>query len=170
MLATVDITLIYTFPKFPRGPKAVKLLPVTDTPIPNPASNPGTQKAETQDSKENAQALPGHSSLATSLTRPSLANVFSSVIPSAPTATLAKPHWGLMPMLFMASSVENALALGDDGGGLADAGPDELRVLELGLLGGDDAEDDVLALGEVAEGLEAAGAGVVVLEEEGVVV
>lgn len=51
-----------------------------------------------------------------------------------------------------------------------DAVADELGGLELGLLGGDDAEDDVLALGEVAEGLEAAGAGVVVLEEEGVVV
>lgn len=64
----------------------------------------------------------------------------------------------------------DALALGDDGGGLLDAVADELGGLELGLLGGDNAEDDVLALGEMAEGLEAAGAGVVVLEEEGVVV
>lgn len=63
-----------------------------------------------------------------------------------------------------------ALAVGDDFGGVEDSVLDDLGVLELGLLGGDDAEDDVLVLGEEAEGLEAAGAGVVVLEEEGVVV
>ena len=63
-----------------------------------------------------------------------------------------------------------ALAVGDDLGGVEDSVLDDLGVLELGLLGGDDAEDDVLVLGEEAEGLEAAGAGVVVLEEEGVVV
>ena len=63
-----------------------------------------------------------------------------------------------------------ALALGDDVGGLLHAGLDHLGVLELGILGGDDSEDDVLALGEESEGLETAGAGVIVLEEEGIVV
>ncbi|KAI6753420.1 hypothetical protein HG531_005589 [Fusarium graminearum] len=63
-----------------------------------------------------------------------------------------------------------ALAVGDDLGSVKDSVLDDLGVLQLGLLGGDDTEDDVLVLGEETEGLETAGAGVVVLEEEGVVV
>ena len=46
-----------------------------------------------------------HNSLARSWTSFSFANIFSSVIPSAPTAVLAKPHCGLMPMFSIASSL-----------------------------------------------------------------
>ena len=64
----------------------------------------------------------------------------------------------------------NALALGDYLGSLLDAGLDDLGILELGLLGSDNTEHDVLALGEESEGLKAAGTGVVIFKEEGVVV
>lgn len=63
-----------------------------------------------------------------------------------------------------------ALTVGDDLGGVENSVLDDLGVLELGLLGGDDTEDDVLVLGEETQGLETAGTRVVVLEEEGVVV
>lgn len=63
-----------------------------------------------------------------------------------------------------------ALAVSDDLGSVEDPVLDDLGVLQLGLLGGDDTKDDVLVLGEETEGLETTGAGVVVLEEEGVVV
>jgi hypothetical protein len=62
------------------------------------------------------------------------------------------------------------LTISDDLGSVENSVLDDLGILELGLLGGDDTEDDVLVLGEETEGLETAGAGVVVLEEEGVVV
>jgi hypothetical protein len=61
-----------------------------------------------------------------------------------------------------------AAALGDKVGGLVEALLGGLLVLELAELGADGADDDVLVLGEVLEGLEAAGALRVVLEVEGV--
>lgn len=60
------------------------------------------------------------------------------------------------------------VALSDEVGSLVDAINHGLLVLELGELRGDDAEDDVLVLGEVLKGLEAASAGGVVLEVVGV--
>lgn len=61
-----------------------------------------------------------------------------------------------------------AAALGDEVGGLVEALLGGLLVLELAELGADGADDDVLVLGQVLEGLEAAGALRVVLEVEGV--
>lgn len=63
-----------------------------------------------------------------------------------------------------------ALSAGDDPRGLAHAALDRLGVLEPRVLGGHDAQHDVLAPGQEAERLEPPGARVVVLEEEGVVV
>jgi hypothetical protein len=64
----------------------------------------------------------------------------------------------------------DALTLGDDVGGLEDLLLDLLGILEVGDLCADDTENDVLVLGEEAEGLEATAARVIVLEVEGVVV
>src|SRR3712207_2027471 len=50
--------------------------------------------------------------------------------------------------------------------GLVDAPLEVVLVLQLGALGGDQAQDDALARRHEAQRLEAAGAGVVVLEEE----
>ena len=62
------------------------------------------------------------------------------------------------------------LTVCNDPCGFQDAPLDLLRILEGRVLGGHNAEDDVLALGQEAQGLEAAGPLIVVLEEEGVVV
>jgi hypothetical protein len=62
------------------------------------------------------------------------------------------------------------LTISDDLGSVEHAVLDDLSILKLGFLGGDDSEDDVLVLREEAKGLETAGTRVVVLEEEGVVV
>jgi hypothetical protein len=64
----------------------------------------------------------------------------------------------------------DALTLGDDVGGLEDLLLHLLGILEVGDLCADDTENDVLVLGEEAEGLEATAARVIVLEVEGVVV
>lgn len=61
-----------------------------------------------------------------------------------------------------------AASRSDELGSLVDALLDLLLVLELAELGADGADDDVLVLGEELEGLEAAGAGGVVLEVKGV--
>ena len=61
-------------------------------------------------------------------------------------------------------------ALGDPIGGLVNTGDHLVFVFELGELGGDDAEDDVLVLGEVFERFKASGAWGVVLEIVGVYV
>lgn len=63
-----------------------------------------------------------------------------------------------------------ALALGDDVGGLEHLPLHVGCVLQVGNLGADDTENDVLVLGEEAEGLEATATLVVVLEVESVVV
>lgn len=61
-----------------------------------------------------------------------------------------------------------AVALGNKVGGLVHPVDHFLLVLELGELGGDHTEDYVLVLGEVLQGLEAAGTGSVVFEVVGV--
>lgn len=61
-----------------------------------------------------------------------------------------------------------ASSLGHPLGGREDALLHLLLVLELGQLGADDADDDVLVLGEVLQGLEAARPLVVILQVEGV--
>src|SRR5690348_9665401 len=58
------------------------------------------------------------------------------------------------------------LVQGDELGGLVDTALEVVLGLQLGALGGDQAEDDHLALGNEAERLEATGPFVVVLEEE----
>jgi hypothetical protein len=64
----------------------------------------------------------------------------------------------------------DALTLGNDVGGLEDLLLHLFGILKVGDLGADDTENDILVLGEEAEGLEATAAGVIVLEVEGVVV
>lgn len=77
----------------------------------------------------------------------------------ASEATLRRngqPLQRLLPTLLAAFS--------DVVGGFVDAVDHLLLVLELGKFGGHDADDDVLVVGEVLEGLEAAGARGVVFE------
>lgn len=55
-------------------------------------------------------------------------------------------------------------SLGNEIGSLVDASNHIILVLELGELGGDDTEDDILVLWELGERLETAGTGSVVFE------
>ena len=95
-----------------------------------------------------------HTSSATSTMRRSLAHCSSSAR-TLPSSVEAKPHWPLSAKLIERREFRR----------LVDAALDRVLAFELAGLGGDDAEHDDLALGQLAQRREIAGALGVVFHE-----
>jgi len=79
----------------------------------------------------------------------------SSIVRTLPSSVEEKPHWPEIPSWSRSTYCR----------GLVDAALEHVFVLELGALGGDDAEDHLLALGHVTQRFERPGALVVELEK-----